>query len=80
MLELEESGDVEVLASSGDAHLGGADFDAALAGWLGDELRGAGLPLPAGYPPSWLAPARRSWNPGKTKVTGQRLSGGGPER
>ena len=44
VVSLGSDGDVEVIATSGDAHLGGNDFDAALVQWLGDEFgaRGAG--------------------------------------
>ena len=48
VLALRSDGDVEVLATSGDAHLGGADFDAALCSWLRDALREADVALPAG--------------------------------
>ena len=43
VVSLGADGDVEVIATSGDARLGGNDFDAALVQWLGDEFaRGAG--------------------------------------
>jgi molecular chaperone DnaK len=31
-------GFVEVIATSGDAHLGGDDFDAAIVDWLVDQV------------------------------------------
>ncbi|KAL3912734.1 MAG: hypothetical protein SGPRY_008233 [Prymnesium sp.] len=43
VLELCASGDVEVLATSGDAHLGGEDFDAALVGWLARQAESQGI-------------------------------------
>ena len=42
VVSLGADGDVEVIATSGDAHLGGNDFDAALVQWLGDEFGARG--------------------------------------
>lgn len=42
---------MEVIATSGDAHLGGDDFDAAIVDWLVDQVRGGSIGADA-----WVGP------------------------
>ena len=59
VVSLGADGDVEVIATSGDARLGGNDFDAALVQWLGDEFARAAPATTATPRGSGGSPRRR---------------------
>jgi len=45
VLSLAPTGDIEVVATSGDAHLGGDDFDVVLVEWLATQAAALGHPV-----------------------------------
>ena len=61
-------GVIEVIATSGDAHLGGDDFDVAIAEWLGAQLIAKKQALEqAQTPGEWARPTPPTTNTRYTK-------------